>query len=402
MQSGTQSMTESANARRVTAVHGLLHSGASGPSTTALSEPKRLRLVSGVLTALFVVTCILALFTAMECHQVNSVRLPNYPWGASLLYGAALWFWWAAAGCLLWTVTARQPWLLRLDPGNILLQTGVGLGFTALHLLTMHAVVWLTPFLWPITGLGTDGSLQFFVPARISLDFLVYAFLWTTYAVMRFHMQAQRDTVNALAMERQLSEAKLRALQTQMEPHFLFNTLNAIATLVELGRQQQASAMLAHLNVILRITLARSSPLKVPVSQELEVIQNYLAIEQIRFADRLRVEMRVESAALDGMVPCFLLQPLVENAVRHGTAQREEDGVLQTFIARVGDTLQMRIRDNGPGLRSSADPGHGVGLRNTSERLAHFYPEQHAMRIVEPESGGVEVEIVIPFESVAR
>src|SRR6202034_404315 len=139
----------------------------------------------------------------------------------------------------------------------------------------------------------------------------------------------QREAMKSLALQQQLSEAQLRALQMQLEPHFLFNTLNAITTLVELGRQREASEMLGHLNAILKSTLKRTTPEKVPLSQELEVVENYLAIEQVRFADRLRIEIKVDPSALDGLVPCFLLQPIVENAIRHGIAHCENDGVVE-------------------------------------------------------------------------
>jgi sensor histidine kinase YesM len=127
----------------------------------------------------------------------------------------------------------------------------------------------------------------------------------------------------------------------------LFNTLNAITGLVDLGRNEEASETLGHLNRILKATLSRVRPEKVSLATELDIIENYLAIEQVRFADRLRVKIRVDPGALDGLVPCFLLQPIVENAIRHGIAQREEDGVIVTSIERQEDRLHLRVRDNG-------------------------------------------------------
>lgn len=359
------------------------------------------RLAIGMGTALLGVTCVLALFTAMECYRFNSLVVPHFPWAPSMLYGAAFWLWWAVVGLALWQVTKRWAWTTRIAPLNVLVQSVAGLALTALHLFLMHLVVTVTPLIWPIAQRGTDSSLRFFDPVRISLDVLVYSFICTTCVAIRFHMLVQQDTLNALTFERQLSEAKLRALQAQLEPHFLFNTLNAISALVNLDRQQQASAMLAHLNVILRGTLARSSSLKVKVAQELDIMENYLAIEQIRFADRLRTETTVDPAALDCMVPSFLLQPLLENAIRHGIAQCEEAGVIQTIVSVEGDTLRMCICDNGPGRRAGGQKGHGVGLQNTADRLSHLYPECHTMQIVEPEDGGFEVRIAIPFERFA-
>jgi LytS/YehU family sensor histidine kinase len=219
--------------------------------------------------------------------------------------------------------------------------------------------------------------------------------------VIQFQLRAQVDAMEALSLQRQLSTAHLRALQMQLEPHFLFNTLNAITTLVELGRQKEAAEMLQHLNSILKSTLTRDTPQKVPLSQELELVENYLAIEQVRFADRLRVEIKVDPRAVDGLVPCFLLQPIVENAIRHGIANCESEGMVEASATRNGDLLHVLVRDTGPGRISAQPNGHGIGLKNTRERLAHFYPAGYQMEAQPLHSGGFEVSITIPYESVA-
>jgi LytS/YehU family sensor histidine kinase len=204
--------------------------------------------------------------------------------------------------------------------------------------------------------------------------------------------------MRALELERQLSTAQLRALQMQLEPHFLFNTLNAITTLVELGRQAEAAEMLCHLNAILKSTLKRTTPEKVPLSQELEIVENYLAIEQVRFADRLRIDIKVDPAALHSMVPCFLLQPIVENAIRHGIANCEGEGTVEASARRDGDRLHISVRDSGPGT-TTATAGNGIGLKNMRDRLAYFYPQEHTLLAGPSKTGGYEVAIDVPFES---
>jgi LytS/YehU family sensor histidine kinase len=169
--------------------------------------------------------------------------------------------------------------------------------------------------------------------------------------------------------------------------------------LVELGRQQQAAQMLSHLNTILRATLARTTPEKVPLFQELEIVENYLAIEQVRFADRLRLELSVDPNALDGLIPCFLLQPIVENAIRHGIAHCENEGLIEASAVRKGNMLHLRVRDTGcPRSNQVEACGHGIGLKNTRERLTHFYPQVHAMTAKVLDTGGFEVAITIPYE----
>jgi LytS/YehU family sensor histidine kinase len=213
---------------------------------------------------------------------------------------------------------------------------------------------------------------------RFGIEILIYGFVFGIAGIVRYQLRAQSDAMRSLELQRQLSAAHLRALQMQLEPHFLFNTLNAITTLVELGRQKQAAEMLTHLNAILKSTLKRTTPEKVPLSQELEIIESYLAIEQVRFADRLHIEIKVDPGALDGLVPCFLLQPIVENAIRHGITSCENAGLVEASVRREGHSLHLRVRDTGPGISELPQNGHGIGLKNTrephpllSERVCH-------------------------------
>jgi LytS/YehU family sensor histidine kinase len=233
---------------------------------------------------------------------------------------------------------------------------------------------------------------------RFGMEILVYGFIFGMVGIVQFQFRAQCEAIKSLELQKQLSAAQLRALQMQLEPHFLFNTLNAITTLVELGRQAEAAEMLAHLNAILKSTLKRTTPEKVPLSQELEIVENYLAIEQIRFADRLRIEIKVEPTALDSLVPCFLLQPIVENAIRHGIAHCEDNGVVEASARRVGNLLRLEVRDSGSRFNGHSKPGTGIGLKNTRERLAHFYHEAYDMVAQPLDTGGFEVAITIPYE----
>jgi LytS/YehU family sensor histidine kinase len=233
---------------------------------------------------------------------------------------------------------------------------------------------------------------------RFGMEILLYGFVFGIVGIIQFQMRAQHEAVKSLELQKQLSAAQLRALQMQLEPHFLFNTLNAITTLVELGRQAEAVEMLGHLNAILKSTLKRTTPEKVPLWQELEIVENYLAIEQVRFADRLHIEIKVEPSALDSLVPCFLLQPIVENAIRHGIAHCEDDGVVEASARREGNRLKLEVRDTGSRSTGQSPPGNGIGLRNTRERLAHFYHEAYDMKAEPLNSGGFEVAITIPYE----
>jgi hypothetical protein len=353
----------------------------------------------------------LALLTALECGGS-----PMHP--ASLVYGAVLWGWWAIFACVLGRLAPRLPLVSTLSVKGVLAHLAIGSALALSHLYLLWVIGF--PLGWgPAAAEFMWGYL--FNINRFGIEFLVYGFIIGITGVLQHQLRAQRESIRSLELEKQLSSAHLRALQAQLEPHFLFNTLNAITTLVELGRQQQAVEMLFHLNAILKSTLKRSTPEKVPLAQELEMIDNYLAIEQVRFADRLRVEIKVDPGALDGLVPCFLLQPIVENAIRHGIAPSVKEGVVVASARREGSTLQLLVRDTGAGVcgsdpRASRDTatsaitasaarqpheGHGIGLRNTRERLNHFYRDDFQMRAEPQSDGGYEVAITIPYEPVS-
>jgi len=327
----------------------------------------------------------LALATASECASVLHVP--------SLNYGLVLWGWWGLIASAIWTIGFRKPIILGFSPVAIIVQMVIGCFLGIVHLLLLGSLGFINAA--HPTALAVWTSLLNI--NRFGIEILVYGFVLGMIGIVQFQMRAQRDAMKSLALKKQLSEAQLRALQMQLEPHFLFNTLNAITTLVELGRQKEAVEMLGHLNAILKSTLKRTNPEKVPLSQELEVVENYLAIEQVRFADRLRIEIKVEPAALDSLVPCFLLQPIVENAIRHGIAQCESDGLVEATARRDGDLLRLEVRDTGAGRNGHAKPGNGIGLKNTRERLAHFYQDGYVMK-AQPSGNGFEVAIAIPYE----
>jgi len=288
--------------------------------------------------------------------------------------------------------------MLRLSPKSIGMQCTIAIVTALIHLSILH---------FSALGIGrisTDPALidyrnlDFFCMPRFGMELLLYALIWFACTALNSQLAAQRNAMHSLELERQLSSAHLRALQMQLEPHFLFNTLNAVTALMELNRTHEALDTLGNLNTILKTVLKRNTPGKIPLAQELEIVESYLAIERVRFADRLRVEINLDPNALDGLVPCFLLQPIIENAIRHGIAHSENEGLIEASAHRVGDRMHLRVRDNGPGLNGNSHPGFGVGLSNTKERLAHFYENDYEFRAFQPDGGGFEVSITIPYE----
>jgi len=341
---------------------------------------------------------ILAVATAIECHAADSGIQSFLSWGFSLAYGCALWFWWALVAYLLWRSTDGWPSALRVSLPTLVVHSLIAVGVVTLHLGFLQQVTELIVRFGPEAVKTDYRGLNFFNFPRFGMGLLMYGLCWLACAAVHTQLAAQRDSMRSLELERQLSSAHLRALQMQLEPHFLFNTLNAVTTLVELGRIEQALETLEHLNTVLKLVLKRNTPSKVPLAQELEVLESYLAIEQVRFADRLRVDINLDPNTLDGLVPCFLLQPIVENAIQHGIAHCEDNGWIKTSAQRVGTRMRLQVRDNGPGMNGGSATGFGLGLSNTKERLAHFYQNDYEFRVFQPESGGFEVSITIPYE----
>lgn len=199
-------------------------------------------------------------------------------------------------------------------------------------------------------------------------------------------------------LEARLKESQLNSLSMQLQPHFLFNTLNSISSLMHFD-VDKADRMVAHLGDLLRMSLARVKRQEVPLKQELEFLESYLCIEQARLDNRLCVERHIDAETLNALVPSMLWQPLVENAIKHGIAPRRTPGLLTLGARRIGSELELTIQDNGEGVDREFTPGasNGVGLRNTQERLELLYPHRHEIRFSNNPEGGVTVTLRIPF-----
>jgi len=240
--------------------------------------------------------------------------------------------------------------------------------------------------------------------SQFHIDLLIYAAtLGTSYAVSFYERYRERE-VRATQLETQLAQAQLQALKMQLHPHFLFNTLNGIVGLVRDNRNKAAVDMLVGLSDLLRYTLENAGKQEVPLREELDFLELYLDIQKMRFPDRLQVEMRVASDALDALVPNLILQPLVENAIRHGVSLRATTGVVSITAARDDGVLQLTVHDDGPGVRpgnASRSAGDGIGLSNTRARLAQLYGAAHRFTAGNRAGGGFEATLAIPFKRAA-
>jgi LytS/YehU family sensor histidine kinase len=221
------------------------------------------------------------------------------------------------------------------------------------------------------------------------------------YFGVKYYESLQRQREATLRSAALAQEAQLRMLRYQLNPHFLFNTLNAISTLILDSQNRVANQAVTRLSEFLRYTLDQDPMKKVTVRQELDALNMYLSTEQLRFGDRLRIEFAFEERALEALVPSLLLQPLIENALKYAVSPREGGGTIRVEGRVRGVMLELVVADDGPGARTSNAliEGRGVGLRNTRERLHVLYGDQQRFAAINAHPG-VRIEIALPFEEV--
>ncbi len=217
---------------------------------------------------------------------------------------------------------------------------------------------------------------------------------------IRYFAEMRERELEMARLNEQLSSARFAALQAQLNPHFLFNTLNTIAVLVRDGDRSGATRIIEHLSEVLRRTLGRHRTNEVTLQEELELVRQYLAIEQARFSDRLRAEFEIDDSALAAAVPGFALQHLVENAIRHGIARRSEAERVTIVARRDRDALELSVIDDGPGIAGDAIPA-GHGIENTRERLRALHGDRASLTLTRGASGGTVATLRLPYREMA-
>jgi sensor histidine kinase YesM len=238
-----------------------------------------------------------------------------------------------------------------------------------------------------------------FVPGYL-LNAVICAQVLAVSQGLVFHREGRERALRASRLEAELARAQLQLLRAQLEPHFLFNTLHAIATLMH-GNPTAAERMVVLLSDLLRRALRDMDGQEVPLREELDFLDRYIEIEQVRFRERLQIERTIEPESLEAMVPPLLLHPLVENAIRHAVARRVEGGRLGIDAHRTDDTLELRIWDDGPGPAApSGTQGSGIGLSTTRARLEQLYGGAHRFELRPRPAGGLEVAVTLPFRTL--
>jgi signal transduction histidine kinase len=357
------------------------------------------RWVFGVATAL-------GLFSWLQAYRITLVnQAAGKPLEAGLpakllILNLALWF----LPALMMPAVVRVARQFPLDEAGrrmraILVHVAGALTFAAVDFLGMMGVRFL---LWDNAGkwYGTTWA-QFFqrqLFEQLDWSLMVYAVIVGASHAIAFYHESQQRKLASAQLEARLMEARLKTLEAELHPHFLFNTLHAISTLVHRD-PESADRMISRLSDLLRITFDRSGEAKVSLKEESDFLQKYLDIEQMRFQDRLTVSVRIDPDALDGEVPRMILQPIAENAIKHGIAGRKGGDRIQITAGRNGDRLWMQVHDNGGGLHIGTLRAlrTGVGLSNTRARLDCLYGRHYRLEFSDTH-GGLAVLIEIPFQ----
>jgi signal transduction histidine kinase len=339
---------------------------------------------------------VIATLRAATGHLIMPDRVPLGSGVFSELVHWGLWI--AVSPAIGWTILrfplGTRP-LFRGLAGHIAVMLPLALLVGSLHALVRYDLMVLLD-LSPAMALRTRWNPVVAVTGSVIQACWEYVVIVGLFSAFQYHEQARDRERRAAELERRLTTARLEILQSQLHPHFLFNVLHSTAVLTTTNGPA-ARDILVRLSDLLRRSLGTGHRLQVPLSEELDFLDRYLSIERIRFADRLRVQYDVDEDALGAMVPNLILQPLVENAVRHGVSRRSEAGQIAIRARRRAGGLDIEVEDDGPGLPPSRNgPAFGVGLSNVRARLHQSYAGDYGLDFERGPLGGLLIRLRIP------
>src|SRR6516162_2922361 len=343
----------------------------------------------------FVLWTVLALLSATGAHVYMAAMGSPESWAQLLAWTVSVSVVWSVLTPVVYELTRR----FTFDRNSW--TTSLPIHLVACVVLTVLAAVVIV-LLDPMITWTPEKHVSFFAHtlSRFLMDFQRYWYIVLITQAIAYYGKYQERQLRSSQLEAQLANAQLEVLKIQLEPHFLFNTLNSIASL---ARHDGVAAedMTLQLADLLRMSLDGVGVHEVPLHQELTFLQKYVDIQLTRFHDRLSVETEIDPRTLDTLVPNLILQPLVENAIRHGISPRRAPGLVRITTWRDRDDVWMEIRDNGVGFTRNrgAAPPEGVGLRNTRGRLRQLYNDDHAMVLEDAPGGGCTVKIRVPYRT---
>lgn len=340
-------------------------------------------------------TAVVVVF-AMQRSLSDALLGYDWPMFTQLRWSAIQWYTWAALTPVVFRLGQRYP----LQPGSRL----VGLGR---HVLLSVGITTLAMIIGALISTlfepsGFFEQLAYFLAQHFATGLLTYWALLAIQQALHYHAEKSRRELEASRLATELAQSRLLALKSQLQPHFLFNTLHAIITLLD-EDTLKAEDMLLRLSELLRALLEDYDGQEIPLRQELDLLELYLGIQRTRFKDRLTTRTYIAPDTLDCAVPSLILQPLVENAIRHGIGQRVGSDVVEIEARRKGDTLCLEVRNRSSVLEPEgrAQGGHGIGMANTRLRLRELYGEAAEVRLDITWPEGVACRVRLPFRVLA-
>lgn len=330
-----------------------------------------------------------AFFGSQTLLSYPSPAPPNAP--PQIAYFAAAfcdWITWALLAPFIIPIAHRFPLGRDHWRRTVALHVGAAILFAVLKLTIRWEIGQLFPWI------PTAAQLPRLLTAQLHLSLATYFVIAGAVMASDYYRSFREREMRATQLEARLAVAQLDALRTQLHPHFLFNTLHAISALVGDAQTSAANRAISRLSDLLRMTLDSANTHEIPLRRELEFIACYLELQQLRFEERLTVDLEFAPNTLDLLVPAMILQPIVENAIRHGISPRVSGGTLRIGSAAQDSTLVLTVQDDGPGLPKGAP--EGVGLRNTRARLQQLYGARHSLSLDSNGSAGLRVTVKIP------
>lgn len=353
------------------------HSSASPPAGAGAFDIRAWHIVVPI-------TLGITLITASECHSITSIP--------SLRYGFVLAGWWGATALGLWRVAQSRPQFLQLRPAALAVNAAIASLLGIFHLLLMAWMDFL--FLTPAVQAAIHLTwMRYLYLNRWGLEMLVYGFIFGVAAVAKLQLLAQRNSMRSLELQKELSAAQLHALQMQVEPHFLFNTLANVTSLID-SDPATAKRMLDSFIRFLRASLAATRMEQTTLGAERELISSFLQVLQVRMGERLRFNIDIAPELGGFELPPMLLQPVVENAIKHGLEPKMDGGEVAFRAWRDGGSVVVEIADTGVGFAPTTRGG--VGLSNLRDRLKLLYGERASLQIGENTPVGTRVTVRLP------
>jgi two-component system LytT family sensor kinase len=318
---------------------------------------------------------------------------------AALRLNLVQFYLWAILSPLLFRFSCRFPIEFRpLNLRNLLLYFPALISFASIHQVIHLAVLWSITPRWRRQFPALIDCYRAYFGFGFYIDLIIASLIVIAVHALLYYQNFRASELAQSSLKTQLAQARLRALKMQLHPHFLFNTLHSISSLV-LEDPPKANSMIARLGDFLRLTLENSDQQLVSLKEETEFLRCYLEIEQVRFGDRLTLAFELEPQTLSAQVPHLILQPVVENAIQHAIAPRATRGHINIEAKRLNSLLRLEVRDNGPGIASNGDllRTEGVGLSNVRARLHQIYGSDFRFELMNCKDGGLTVVMEIPF-----